>query len=89
MQSLTAELAAMISSLRVYSYAVRGQLEQLTSVLQLNVESGSWRYARRAALDLSGLLAQAGKRGSANRGLCVRGANAALRIAELCAREVR
>ena len=88
-QSLTAELAEMISSLRVYSYAVRGQLEQLTSVLQLNVESGSWRYARRAALDLSGLLAQAGKRGSANRGLCVRGANAAMRIAELCAREVR
>ena len=88
-QALTSELAEMVSSLRVHSYALRGQLEEVTSALQLNVESGSWRYARCAALDLSGLLALAAKRRLADRGLCARGANCALRIAELCAREVR
>ena len=88
-QALTSELAEMVSSLRVYSYAVRGRLEEVTSALQLNIYSGSWRYARRAALDLSGLLAVAAKRRLADPGLCARGANCAIRIAELCAREAR
>jgi len=88
-EQLTAELAETISSLRVYSYPLRSNLERVTTALQHNVESGSWRFARRAALDLSGVLAQAGKQGAASRGLCVRGANAALRIADLCGREVR
>ncbi len=88
-QALTSELAEMVSSLRVYSYALRTQLEGVTSALQLNVQSGSWRYARRCALDLSGLLGQAAKRRLADRSLCVRGANGALRIADLCVREVR
>src|SRR5262245_58313117 len=51
-QELTSELAEIICGLRVYSYVLRSQLEEVTSALQLNVESGSWRYARRAALDL-------------------------------------
>jgi hypothetical protein len=88
-QALTSELAEMVSSLRVYSYAVRGRLEEVTAALQLNIHSGSWRYARRAALDLSGLLAVAAKRRLADPGLCARGANCAIRIAELCAREAR
>jgi hypothetical protein len=88
-QALTGELAEMVSSVRVYSYALRGQLEDVTSALQLNVRSGSWPYAQRCALDLSGLLSQAAKRRLADRGLCVRGANCALRIADLCVREVR
>ena len=89
-EQLTSELAEMISSLRVYSYPLRSNLERVTTALQHNVESGSWRFARRAALDMSGILAQAGKQGLASRGLCLRGANAALRIADLCGRgEVR
>jgi hypothetical protein len=86
-QELTWELAEMVSELRVRSFAVRGQLEQVTS--QANVQCGAWRYAQRAALDLAALLAQTGKRRLAETELCVRGANGALRIAELCGREVR
>ena len=85
-QDLTSELAEMVSSLRVYSYALRGHLEQVTSALQMNVQCGSWSYARRAALDLAGLLAQAARRRLADEQRCVRGANCALRIAELCSR---
>ena len=85
-ERLTSELAEMVSSLRVYSYPLRSHLERVTTALQHNVESGSWRFARRAALDLSSVLAQAGKQGLASRGLCVGGANAALRIADLCGR---
>ncbi len=88
-QSLTSELAEMVSSLRVYSYAVRGQLEQVTYALQRNVECGSWSYARRCALDLAGLLALAQKRRLVAGSLGVRGANCAMRIAELCAKEAR
>jgi len=88
-QALTSELAEMVSGLRVHSYAVGGQLEQVTTALMLNVESGEWQFARRCALDLAGLLAQAEKRGQVKGSLGVRGANAALRIAELCAREAR
>lgn len=88
-RELVSELAETISGLRVHSYALRGQLEQVTYALQVNVECGSWRYARRAALDLSGLLGQAAKRRLADRELCVRGAQGALRIAELCGKEVR
>jgi hypothetical protein len=88
-RQLISELAEEISGLRVYSYSMRGQLEQATSALLLNAEGGSWRYARRAALDLSGLLGLAAKRRLADREQCVRGANCALRIAELIGREVR
>jgi hypothetical protein len=88
-QDLVSELAEMISGLRVHSYSLRGQLEQVTFALQANVECGSWRFARRAALDLSGLLGQAARRQLAHRQLCVRGSNCALRIAELCSTEVR
>ncbi len=55
-QRLISDLADEIGGLRVYSYSMRGQLEDATSALLLNAECGSWRYARRAALDLSGLL---------------------------------
>jgi len=89
-QQLTSELAELVSDLRVYSHFVHRRLEQLTGALQTNVEFGSWSYARRAALDLAALLAQAQKRREVGGGsLAVRGANAALRIAELCAAEAR
>ena len=89
LQELTSELAELISSLRVYSYAFRGHLEQVTSALQLNVACASWRYARRAALDLAGILAQAQKRRLVKSSLAVEGTHRAFHIAELCAREVR
>lgn len=85
---LISELAEDISGLRVYSYAMRGQLEEALSALMLNAQCRSWRYARRAALDLSGLLVLADKRRLADR-VCVRLANAALRVAEVLAREAR
>ena len=50
-QALISDLASDLSGLRVYSYALRGQLEDALSALQLNAEGGSWRYARRAASD--------------------------------------
>jgi hypothetical protein len=70
-QRLISEFAEDISGLRVYSYAMRGQLEDATSALCLNAEGGSWRYARRAALDLSGLLAVAAKRRQADAQTCL------------------
>ena len=56
LRAVTEELAEMVSSLRVYSYSVRGQLQTVTAALVTNVECGEWRYARRAALDLAGLV---------------------------------
>ena len=79
----------MVSSLRVHSFALRSQLEEVTSALILNVECGFVPLARRAALDLGGLLASAGKRRLADAELSVRGANAAFRIADLLGQEVR
>lgn len=88
-RQLISELAQEIASLRAYSYAMRGQLEQATSALQLNAACGSWRYARRTALDLEDLLLEAHRRRLANAEICLRSAEAAARIAELCREEVR
>lgn len=88
-QELTSELSEMVSSLRVRSFSVRGELEQITSALMVNIESGFWPLARRAATDLGGLLAYARQRRLADPELCIRGANCAFRIAELCAKEAR
>jgi hypothetical protein len=83
-QALTSELAEMVSGLVVYRYALRGQLEQVTFALLANVQSRSWSFARRAALDLAGLLAQPQKQYCGAGSRAVRGAHCALRIAELC-----
>jgi hypothetical protein len=88
-QDLTSELAVLISRLRVRSFTLRGQLEHVTSALMINVCCGFWALARRAALDLAGVLALARKRRLVDPDLSFRGANCALRIAHLCAREVR
>jgi len=88
-QQLVCELAKLVSGLRVYSYALRGQLEQVTFALQANVECGSWRYAGRAALDLAGLLLDAKRRRLANPDRCSQGAECATHIADLCLREGR
>jgi hypothetical protein len=88
-QELTSELAEMVSGLRVRSFSLRAELEQVTSALMVNIRSGFCPLARRAALDLGGLLDFAGKRRFADRELCVRGSNCAFRIAELIAKEVR
>jgi len=87
-QELTSELAELVSELRVRSFAVRHELEQVTSALMLNVESGFWSLARHAALGLASLLAQARRRRLADPELCYRGRNGALPIAELCTQEV-
>ena len=88
-QALTSELAEMAAELRVHSFALRHELEHVTSALQRNVESGFWGLGRRAALDLSGTLLLARRRRLADPELCTRGASAALRVAELCAAEGR
>jgi hypothetical protein len=87
LQQLSSELAELASRLRVRSFAVRAQLEDVTSALSLNVRCGFWPLAQRAALDLAALLAQARRRRLADAELCVRGSKCALRIAELCAGE--
>jgi hypothetical protein len=88
-QELVYELALMVSELRVRSFAPRGQLEQVTEALRLNVRSGLWPLAHHAALDLADLLRHMARRRLADAELCLRGAHCASRIAELLAQEVR
>jgi hypothetical protein len=88
-QQLTAELAELVSSLRVRSFALRHELEQLTSALLVNVDCGFPSLARRAALDLGDLLRVAARRRLADPELCLRGANCSFRIAELIVGETR
>jgi hypothetical protein len=87
-QDLTSELAEMVSELRVRSFALRDELEHVTSALMLNVESGFFSLAHRAALDLATLLASPRTRRLAEPELCHRGALAARHIAALCSQEV-
>jgi hypothetical protein len=89
LQELTLELSLMISELRVRSFALRHELEQLTSALLVNVRCGFWPLAQRAAIDLGDLLAHARRRRLADAELCLRSSRCALHIAGLCAREVR
>ena len=89
LQELASELALMVSELRVRSFALGHELEQVTSALLVNVRSGFWPLARRAAIDLGDLLAFARKRRLADPELCIRGTDGAFRFAALCAREVR
>jgi hypothetical protein len=86
-RELTSELSELVSALRVRSFSLRHELEQVTSALVVNVECAFWPLARHAAFDLSGLLSLARKRRLADAELCCRGANGALRIAELCAQK--
>ena len=86
-QALASELAQMVSSLRIRSFSVRADIEELTLALLHNLECGFWIYARRAALDLSEVLASAGKHRVADRELCIRGANVAVHVAALCVTE--
>jgi hypothetical protein len=88
-QQLTSELAVTVSRLRVRSFALRGQLEHVTSALMVNVRCGFWPLACRAALDLADLLAQARKRGLADTEFSVGAADGALRVAALCEQEAR
>jgi hypothetical protein len=87
LQELTSELSLMVSELRVRSFALRHELEQLTSALLVNVRCGFWPLARRAAIDLGDALAFARQRRLADAELCRRGSACAFRIAERCARE--
>jgi len=89
LQQLSSELALMLSGLRVRSFTLRHQLEQVTDALLVNVRCGFWLQARCAAVDLGDLLAWARKRRLADAELCVRGSSCAFRIAEQCAKEVR
>ncbi len=82
-RQLTSERDQMISGLRVDSYSLRAQLEQVTFALQTNVDSGDCKYALRAAYDLASLLIQGRKRGLIHSERAVKSANFALRIAEL------
>jgi hypothetical protein len=79
----------MISELRVRSFSVRHEIEQVTDALLVNVRCGFWPLAERAALDLGDLLAYARRRRLADAELCVRGSRCALQIARLCAQEAR
>jgi hypothetical protein len=88
-QQLTSELSLMVSELRVHSFALRHELEQLTSALLVNIRCGFWPLARRAAIDLGDALVFASKRRLADAELCLRGSSCAFRIAELCTREVQ
>jgi hypothetical protein len=89
LRDLTSELSLMVSELRVRSFALRHELEQVTSALLVNVRCGFWPLARRAATDLGDSLAFARRRRLADAELCARGAACAFGIADLCAREVR
>jgi len=49
----------MVRELRVRSFTLRHQLEQVTDALLVNLRCGFWIQARRAALDLGDLVAWA------------------------------
>ena len=89
LQELCSELALMVSELRVRSFALRYELEQVTDALLVNVRCGFWPLARRAAVDLGDLLAYARCRRLADAELCYRGTRCAEHIEQMCAREVR
>jgi hypothetical protein len=89
LQALCSQLRLMISELRVRSFALRHELEQVTDALLLNIRCGFWRLAECAALDLGDLLTEARRRHLADSELCTRGSRLALDIAGLCGQEVR
>ena len=86
-QDLVSEVSELVSSLRVRSFALRSELERVTSALMVNVDCGFRPLAQRAALILGDLLSSARKRRLADAELSVRGANAAFRIADLLGAE--
>jgi len=88
-KALVSELVEMVASLRVRSFRLRADLEEVASALMVNVDSGFATLAQRAALDLGGLLQTVGQRRLADPELSVRGAKAAYRVADLLGREVR
>ena len=62
-QDLVSEVSELVSSLRVRSFALRSELERVTSALMVNVDCGFRPLAQRAALVLGDLLTtSAGKR---------------------------
>jgi hypothetical protein len=85
------DLAQQVVGLRVYSYGVRAQLEEVLTALQLNIASGSWSFARRAALDLAStsILSVARNRGQITGSRAFRASATALRVADLCESEAR
>jgi hypothetical protein len=88
-ERLAEELSLMVSELRVRSFALRAQLEEVAIALLENLRCGFQPQARRAALDLAGLLLLARRRRLADAELCCRGENCANRIAALFGKEVR
>jgi len=89
LRALCAELELLISELRVRSFSLRHELEQVTDALLVSVRCGFWPQAERAAADLGDLLALARKGRLADAELCYRARSCALHIVDLCAREVR
>ena len=89
LRELCSELALMISALRIRSFVLRRELEQVTDALLVDVRCGFWPLAHRAAVDLGDLLAHARRRRLADAELCVRGSRCAFHIARVCAQEVR
>jgi hypothetical protein len=87
LQALSSELSEMLGSLRVRSFRLRAELEEITIALQHNVECGFWLWSRRAARDLAGLLGHLANTRQSDVELCIRGLNAAVRISDLCLQE--
>ena len=86
LRELTSELSFMVSDLRVRSFTLRHDLEQVTTALLVNVGCGFWPLARRAAVDLGDALAFARQRRLADTELCLRGSPCAFRIADSASR---
>src|SRR5262249_30632043 len=51
-RQLTSELSELVSGLRVHSFSLRAQLEEVTSAIMVNLDCGFWSLAGRASLDL-------------------------------------
>jgi hypothetical protein len=88
-REVTSEFGEMVATLRVRSFALRPELEQLASALIANVECGFSYLVHRAALDLGDCLRAAARRCLADRELSPRAADGAFHVAERVAREVR
>jgi hypothetical protein len=82
--SMAEELCVLVSRITFWDFRMRSHLEVAVPAVLWNVRMGFWRFARRAATDVAGLLSFAGPKSFGPSEKCVPGANVALSIAASC-----
>lgn len=83
------ELCLGISDLRFRDFRLRYQIQKAAKALLSNASFGFWDKAEIAAVDIAGMLREAGRRRVAHPETCWRGERFCYRIAEACERASR